>query len=130
MSDVSEPIESKEEKEDITSEMEREAWGLLSDVDPVTGLKYSWLDIREVLMTQGVASALPLMFEYYLDVNGAMDPYMNYMIACSHFTPEELGHPATKNARRRLQLKMRKLLAKKKDSDGLHRFMQENGRLD
>ena len=92
----------------------RDAWQLLSDTDPTTGLPYAWLDILEVLTEGGPAKALPLIFSYYQERNPGMDDYMLYLLACSHFTKEELGDPVTKGARRRLELRIKKAVKKNK----------------
>lgn len=114
----------------LTDEEKKDAWTLLmSDRDPDTGLKYTWLEIRDTLMNEGVAKALPLIFQYYLQEAKGFDPYSVYLLACSHFSKEELGDPANRNARRRLELKIRKLLKKEKNADKVNpfRFFAEHG---
>lgn len=114
------PMASDDEK--------RDAWSLLSDVEPSSGLAYAWLDIREALVEFGPAKALPMIFDYYCERNNAMDAYMNYLLACSHFTKEELGDPTTKGARRRLELRMKKVLKKNKGPvQNVKQFYYENG---
>ena len=106
----------------------RDAWSLLSDVDPVSGLPYAWLDVREALMEGGPAKALPHIYAYYQERNPQMDSYMNYLLACSHFTKEELGDPTTKGARRRLELRIKKALKKNKGPvQNVRQFYYENG---
>ena len=105
----------------------RDAWSLLSDVEPASGLSYAWLDIREALMEGGPAKGLPLIFDYYCEHNPSMDTYMNFLLACSHFTKEELEMPTTKGARRRLELKMKKLMKKQKGPINHRQFYYENG---
>ena len=91
----------------------RDVWSMFSDVDQVSGLKYSWLEIREVLMSEnGVAKALPLIFDYYCEQNNRMEPYINYSLACSHFTAEELGDVVTKSSQKRLLQRVKKLIQK------------------
>lgn len=127
MTDVA---ETKEERKDIplTEEQIKEAWSLLSDKDPETGLTYDWLTIRDVLMNEGVAKGLPMIFEYYNTVNTRMDPYINYMLACSHFTSEELGDPQTRTARKKLQQQVKKLIKKRAEHphENIFKFYNEH----
>lgn len=112
----------------LSKDEEVDAWKLLSDKDPVTGLSYDWLEIRRVLMEEGVAKALPLMMDYYVEQSkGKFDPYMCYMLATSHFTKEELELPSTRAARRSLELKIRKLLKKEKKTQPTRQFLYEHG---
>ena len=97
-----------------TDDEKRDAWSLLSDIDPVTGIDYAWLDIREALMEGGPAKALGLIYDYYQDRNPSMDSYMNFLLALSHFSKQELGDPVTKGARRRLELRIKKAMKKQK----------------
>jgi hypothetical protein len=39
-------------KEPIPDDQIRDVWSMFSDVDQASGLKYSWLEIREVLMSE------------------------------------------------------------------------------
>jgi hypothetical protein len=105
----------------------RDAWSLLSDVDPVSGLPYAWLDIREALMEGGPAKGLPMIFDYYCERNPSMDAYTNYLLACSHFTTEELEMPTSKGARRRLELRIKKAVKKHKGPMNINKFYYENG---
>jgi hypothetical protein len=52
---------------------------------------------------------------------------MNYLLACSHFTKEELGDPTTRTARRRLELKLRKAVKKQKGAMNVRQFYHEHG---
>jgi hypothetical protein len=97
-----------------SDEQKRDAWSLMSDVDPESGLPYAWLDIREALIEGGPAKALPMIFDYYCERNPYMDSYTNYLLACSHFTKEELEMPNSKGARRRLELRIKKAVKKNK----------------
>lgn len=135
MSSKSDDTEVFDEKNEVVSEPsdrpptdaeKRDAWSMLSSVDPVTGLKYSWLDAREVLVNEGVAKALPLLFDYYMEENPNMDPMINYHFACHHFSQEEMGLPANKSAKRRLELRIRKLLKKKNPTDSMKKFYGDN----
>ena len=121
-----EKLDEKEEHSDTTTS--REAWSLLSNVDPITNLKYSWLDIREVLMSDGPSKALPMIYDYYMEEGNRLDPYTNFLLACSHFTSEELGDPVTKSAKRRLELRLRKLLKKraKNPHESFNKFCRDN----
>jgi hypothetical protein len=103
-------------KEPIPDDQIRDVWSMFSDVDQASGLKYSWLEIREVLMSEnGVAKALPLIFEYYCEQNSRMDPYINYSLACSHFTAEELGDVITKSSQKRLLQRVKRLIQKQQN---------------
>lgn len=110
-----------------TDDEKRDAWSLLSDIDPVTGIDYAWLDIREALMEQGPAKVLGQIYDYYQDRNPSMDSWMNYLLACSHFTKEELGDPIGKGARRRLELRIKKAVKKNKGPvQNYRQFYYEN----
>ena len=111
-----------------SDEEKRDAWSLLSDVDPASGMPYAWLDILEVLAEGGPAKALPHIYDYYCEINPLMDSYMNYLLACSHFTKEELGDPVTKGARRRLELRLKKAVKKNKGPvQNIRQFYHEHG---
>lgn len=109
-------INIEDHKEPIPDDQIRDVWSMFSDVDQASGLKYSWLEIREVLMQEnGVAKALPLIFDYYCEQNNRMDPYINYSLACSHFTKEELGDVVTKSSQKRLLQRVKKLIQKQQN---------------
>ena len=113
-------LESNDSKEQLQDNEIRDVWSMFSDVDQVSGLKYSWLEIREVLMSEnGVAKALPLIFEYYCEQNSRMDPYINYSLACSHFTAEELGDVITKSSQKRLLQRVKRLIQKQQSATPL-----------
>jgi hypothetical protein len=110
-----------------TDAEKRDAWSLLSDIDPVSGLPYAWLDVREALMKDGPAQALGQIYDYYQERNPSMDSWMNYLLACSHFTKEELGDPVGKGARRRLELRIKKAMKKNKGPvQNYRQFYYEN----
>ena len=121
------PQTQEEKAEDATDEEKREAYLLLSDKDPITGLSYDWLDIRDVLCSEGCGKALPMIFEYYQQVNPRMDAYLNYMITCSHFDDEEMGLPATRTARKRLALKVKKLMKTKPSTQSVRQMYHQHG---
>ena len=113
----------------FTDDEKKDAWSLLSERDPDTGLKYTWLEVRETLINEGVAKGLPKLFEYYLtESKGMFDPYTVYLLTCSHFTPAELGDPVNKGARRRLELRLRKLIKQQeKKTDNVFKFYADHG---
>jgi hypothetical protein len=112
--DVSDPPDAllpADDVKELSNEETRDAWSLFSDKDPVSGLSYDWLDIRETLMgIDGVAKALPMIFDYYCKINQRMDPFLNYSLACSHFTAEELGDKVTRSSQKRLMQRVKKLI--------------------
>ena len=112
--DVSDPPDTclPADVKELTNEETRDAWSLFSDKDPVSGLSYDWIDIRDTLMsgTDGVAKALPMIFDYYCKINQKMDPFLNNSLACSHFTAEELGDKVTRSSQKRLMQRVKKLI--------------------
>ena len=103
-------------KEPIPDDQIRDVWSMFDDTDQASGLKYSWLEIREVLMSEnGVAKALPLIFDYYCEQNSRMDPYINYALACSHFSKDDLGDIVTKSSQKRLLQRVKKLIQKQQN---------------
>ncbi len=120
---------------EITSEnndlkKNKDLFALISDRDPVSGLTYDWLEIREMLVSGiPVGKVLPLMFDYYESNNPAMSSWSNYLLACSHFTEHELNDgQANKAYRRKLEVKVKRLIrARKQDQHtNIHDFVYKN----
>ena len=102
-----------------------DAWKMFSNIDPETGLDYDWLDIKNVLLEdeqKGVGKALPMIFDYYRQRCEKMDDWCLYLLACSHFTPKELGDPYNRASRRGLEAKVKKLMKER----GKHLHMNVN----
>ena len=119
MSENSEAIESKNEV-DSKQEVELDIfdlWKISSDVDPETGLDWDFIQIREYICQHGPAKGLEPLYEYYLNKFHKLDAWSVYLLACSHFTLEELeGTPINRSYRRRLEQKVKKLMkAREKD---------------
>ena len=116
-------------KEDVKESDYKDAFAMLSTVDPETGLDYSWLEIRERLSNgEQPINILPYIFDYYQEKNCYMDAWSNYLLACSHFDPIDLGGPKNRSARKLLELKVKKLVkARAKDThSNIHQFMFKN----
>ena len=61
-----------------------------------------------------------------------MDAWSNYLLACSHFESTDLDGPKNRAARRRLELKVKKLVkARKSDPHtNINQFMYNNQNLE
>ena len=108
-----------------------DAWKMFSNIDPETGLDYDWLDIKNVLLEdeqKGVGKALPMIFDYYRQRCEKMDDWCLYLLACSHFTPKELGDPYNRASRRGLEAKVKKLMKErgKHPHMNVNQFLYEN----
>ena len=118
-------VDLKNEKKVDDSDL----WKMFKNVDPDTGLDLDWLEVRDYLCEHGAAKGLEKVFDYYQMKNPRMEAYVNYLLACSHFTEEELeGTPINRAYRRRLETKVKKLL-KKRESDKhtpIHQFLHDN----
>lgn len=107
---------------------DKEIWKILSNEDPDTGLPIDWIEARDYLIEHGPGKALEKFFDYYELHNPRMDSWCNYLLACSHFTAEELDGQQNRAYRRRLEIKVKKLL-KKRQTDKhvpMHQFLYEN----
>ena len=106
-------IESKIDNEKI--------WRMFSDSDisHLNGVDYEWLDILDNIAEHGPAKSLDMIFDYYEMKNKRFDSYVNFLLACSHFTTEELeGTPVNRAYYRRLEQKAIKLMnVRQKDSN-------------
>ena len=116
-------IESKIDNEKI--------WRMFSDSDMLhlNGVDYEWLDILDNIAEHGPAKSLDMIFDYYEVKNKRFDSYVNFLLACSHFTTEELeGTPNNRAYRRRLEQKAIKLMKlRKKDSNtNMNQFLYNN----
>jgi hypothetical protein len=125
---IQENGESKDEAK-VEIPFDRDVFSLISDVDPETGLSFAWLDIRQKLM-DGVppGDVLVDIFEYYQEKNPKMDAWLNFQLALSMFTKEELDGPMNRNGRKKLEQAVKKLIAKrsKKPMQEMNQFMFEN----
>ena len=109
-------------------EFEREACSMLSSADPATGLEYAWLEIRKRLCDgDHPVNVLPLLFDYYVEKCDKFDPWICYMLACSHFEKEELG-PKNRFERKQLEARVKKLMKIKKQNPGqnMNQFLYNN----
>jgi len=116
-------IESKIDNEKI--------WRMFSDSDisHLNGVDYEWLDILDNIAEHGPAKSLDMIFDYYEMKNKRFDSYVNFLLACSHFTTEELeGTPNNRAYRRRLEQKAIKLmkLRKKDPTTNINQFLYNN----
>jgi hypothetical protein len=57
-----------------------------------------------------------------------MAPWINFNIACSHFSKEELNEPTNRHAKRQLQTKIIKLLKQRKADPNkpINQFLYDN----
>ena len=70
-----------------------------------------------------------MIFDYYEMKNKRFDSYLNFLLACSHFTTEELeGTPVNRAYYRRLEQKAIKLmkLRKKDPTTNINQFFCNN----
>lgn len=107
---------------------DREAMSILSSKDPVTGLEYDWLNIRDRLCNGDLPGAvLPDIFNYYCEQNPKMDLWMNYLLSCSHFTKEELDGSQNRNGRKKLEQSVKKMLTarSKNPHQNIREFMSQ-----
>ena len=100
-----------------------------SDISHLNGVDYEWLDILDNIAEHGPAKSLDMIFDYYEMKNKRFDSYVNFLLACSHFTAEELeGTPVNRAYYRRLEQKAIKLMKlRKKDSNtNMNQFLYNN----
>jgi hypothetical protein len=128
-SKTEESIEMKSHEKKELSEFDRDCFSLLSTVDPESGLDFAWLDIRDRLCNgEKPIDVLPAIFYYYEEKNPRMDHWLNYLLACNHFTKEEIGGPQHRQARKRLEAAVKKLMKGKAQKPGMnmHQYLYEN----
>ena len=118
-------LNSKIDSDKIDNE---KIWRMFSDTN-LNGVDYEWLDILDNIAEHGPAKSLDMIFDYYEIKNKRFDSYVNFLLACSHFTTEELeGTPNNRAYRRRLEQKAIKLMKlRKKDSNtNMNQFLYNN----
>ena len=139
---MSDSVESKkddtvqyDEKQEATPEkikFDNELWSIVSNVDPVSGLNLDWLEVREYLCEHGAGKGLEKVFSYYEQHNPYMGSWENFLLACSHFSLEDLeGCAINRRYRRNLELKIKKLI-KKRESDKntpIQEFLYKNSKI-
>ena len=91
-----------------------ESLSLISEYDQ-NGIPWLWYEVCQALQQHGV-QAIDQLFDYFQQYNHNFDPWVNYLLACSYFTEDELQFPTNRQSRRKLELKVRKLLSKHKSS--------------
>lgn len=107
----------------------QDAFKLLSNVDPDTGLHFEWLEIRDKLMNGAkVGDVLPLIFDYYSSQCESMDAWCIYLLTCSHFDPSDLDAPQNRFQRKRLEAKVKKLIKARKQepNTNINEFMYKH----
>ena len=91
-------------------------------------VNYAWEKVRNELMKDGV-KAIKFVFEYYQNVNPKLDPWINFCLASSHFTTEEL-EGSGKNYKKRLEYEVKQLMKKAKTNEFKEKnyfdFIREN----
>ena len=87
-----------------------ESLSLTSEYDQ-NGIPWLWYEVCQALQQHGV-QAIDQLFDYFQQYN----PWVNYLLACSYFTEDELQFPTNRQSRRKLELKVRKLLGKHKNN--------------
>ena len=109
---------------------ERYANRLISDTDPLSNLPYDWLDILDKFKENvgNEIAVLPDIFQYYQDHSEHFDSWVNYLLACSHFTEYELGLPTSKKMRNKLENKIQQLIRKRKKNphENINSFYRKN----
>ena len=112
---------------DIEHATKYDALKTICEFDHDTGLSYDWLEVREQVVIHGV-KALRHLFEYYQRNNPHFDDQLNYMCACSHFTPEDLELPTNRATRRALEARIQKLLKirAKNPNENIQQFLRNN----
>lgn len=119
-----------EEKEIAKQEYSKDIINAIWTCDPK---KQAWDDIIDAMSNSDhpVEIGLPLIFEYYETYNKEMGPWLNYLLSLSYFSDEELNKPTCRNAKRRLQANVTKLLKKRQHdpSTPIDVFLQKNSDL-
>jgi hypothetical protein len=78
-------------------------------------VNYEWEKVRKELMADGV-KAIKFVFEYYQQQNTKLDPWINFCLASSHFTHEELNGTG-KAYKKRLEYEVKQLMKKAKTNE-------------
>ena len=76
---------------------------------------YEWEKVKQELMKDGI-KAIKFVFEYYQQENPKFDPWINFCLASSHFTKEEL-EGSGKSYKKRLEYEVKKLMKKSKTNE-------------
>jgi hypothetical protein len=103
-------------------------WSLVSNIDE-DGNNLEWMAIIDYLNENGnVSKGLEMIYDFYQNKNPNMGSWMNYLLACSHFSEEELGLPCNRYGRKALERKCAKLIkARKADPhSNINQFMYNN----
>jgi hypothetical protein len=93
------------------------------------GIPLEWNDIKEKLCkAENPVDILPEIFDFHMKYTPQFDEFTCYMLACSYFTPEELGTPKNRAQRKQLEARARKLM-KKRNKDkykNIWQFYRQN----
>ena len=101
----------------VSETNEFDAFRLLGDRNE-KGIPYDWIELMEKLDTIGLYEGyLNDVFDFYEGLHPHFDSYMNFQLACSHFSESELKLKSTQM--NRLLRKVKRILANtgKKDSE-------------
>ena len=96
---------------------EFDAFRMLNNTDE-KGIPYDWIELMEKLDTIGLYDGyLNDVFDFYEDLHPHFDSYTNFLLACSHFSDEELKLKTANKSK--LLRKVKRILANtgKKDSE-------------
>ena len=89
---------------------------LISDSDEA-GVPLDWYPVRADVVKNGVG-AIESIFDYYQE-HTQFDPWVNYQLACSYFTDEELGLTGNRAFRRALEGKVKRMMVMKKKNPNM-----------
>ena len=96
---------------------EFDAFRMLNNTDE-KGITYDWIELMNKLDDEGLyENFLNDIFDFYEDLHPHFDSYTNFLLACSHFTDEELKMKTANKSK--LLRKVKRILANtgKKDSE-------------
>lgn len=90
-----------------------------------------WTEILEHLKEHGPSQTLELIFDFY-ERYSPLDAWSNYLLACSHFTEEDLNIcPTNRGTRRQLERRIAKLIKQrgKDPHTAMNQFLYNNRNL-
>ena len=111
--------ESKEvltQDNSVDTTIANDFFNLISDSDE-TGVPLDWYPVRADVVKNGVG-AIESIFDYYQE-HTQFDPWVNYQLACSYFTDEELGLTGNRAFRRALEGKVKRMMVMKKKNPNM-----------
>ena len=73
------------------------------------GIPDEWNEVKKKVIEKGV-NALEDLFDFHLKYTSYFDDWTNYLLACSYFTPQELGFETNRTIRKQLEFKVKRLM--------------------